>query len=139
MTAYCRRKVYALPEEAKAETVNKFNTMEKYLVAVEFRYAGEPDYTGSAYYAKSLTIGVFESFDDAIEHGNKFLEYMETLFPLSGQKDRFGKTNGPFRSKTTLVSNLGYLKTPFEFYAKITTLNFDDQGKFVASILSEIK
>lgn len=114
--------------------------MEKYLVAVEFRYTGKPDKIGCTSYSKTLTIGVFESFDDAIEHGNKFLERLELVFILNGHnKDRFGKTNGPFRSKTTLVSNLGYLKTPFEFYAKITTLNFADQGDFIAGILSEIK
>jgi len=132
--------VCALPEEA--ETVHpgfKFTTMEKYLVTVEFRYNGKPDKIGCTSYSKTLTIDGFESFYEAIEHGNKFLEYMETIFPLNGQKDRFGKTNGPFRSKTTLVSDLGYLKTPFEFYAKITALNFADQSDFVADILSDLK
>ena len=114
--------------------------MEKYLVAVEFRYTGKPDKIGCTSYSKTLTIGVFESFDDAIEHGNKFLGYMETLFPLRhSNKDRFGLSNGPFNSKTTLVTELGYLKTPFAFFAKITTLNFANTGDFVAGILSDLK
>lgn len=114
--------------------------MEKYLVGVEFRYNGKPDKIGCTTYSKTLTIGVYDSFDEAIDNGNKFLEYMETIFPLRhSNKDRFGKNNGPFRSKTTLVTNLGYLRTPFEFYAKITTLNFVDQGEFISGILGEIK
>lgn len=114
--------------------------MEKYLVAVDFRYNGKPDKIGCTTYSKTLTIGIYNSFDDAIESGNKFLEYMESIFNLRHSKrDRFGKTNGPFRDKTTLISNLGYLKTPFVFYAKITTLNFADQGEFIAGILSELK
>jgi len=32
MTAYCRRKVCALPEEAKAETEIKFNNMEMHQI-----------------------------------------------------------------------------------------------------------
>ena len=114
--------------------------MEKYLVAVEFRYNGKPDKIGCTTYSKTLTIGVYNSFDDAIEDGNKFLEYMETIFPLRhSKKDRFGRNNGSFGDKTTLISELGYLKTPFAFYAKITTLNFADKGEFIAGILSEIK
>jgi hypothetical protein len=114
--------------------------MEKYLVGVEFRYNGKPDKIGCTTYSKTLTIGVYDSFDDAIDNGNKFLEHLELVFTLIGrEKERFGKTNGPFRSKTTLVTNLGYLRTPFEFYAKITTLNFVDQGEFISGILGEIK
>lgn len=114
--------------------------MEKYLVTVEFRYNGKPDKIGCTTYSKTMTIGVYDSFDDAIDNGNKFLEYMETIFPLRHSvRDRFGKNNGPFGDKTTLISNLGYLKTPFAFYAQITTLNFVDQGEFISGILGEIK
>ena len=113
--------------------------MEKYLVSVEFRYTGKPDQFNDNFYTKTLTLGVFESFDEAIENGNKFLEKLELSFICIGNKSRFGKNNGPFRSKTTLVTDMGYLKTPFDFFAKITTLHFADQSDFVASILSQIK
>ena len=109
------------------------------MVDVEFRYNGKPDKIGCTTYSKTLTIGIYDTFDDAIDNGNKFLERLELVFILIGEKERFGKTNGPFRSKTTLISNLGYLKTPFAFYAQITTLNFADDGEFIAGILSEIK
>ena len=96
---------------------HKFTAMEKHLVAVEFRYNGKPDKIGCTTYSKTLTIGVYDSFDDAIDNGNEFLEYMETIFPLRhSRKERFGKNNGPFGDKTTLVSELGYLKTPFSFF-----------------------
>lgn len=53
-------------------------------------------------------------------------------------KERFSKNGGPFSSKKDLITNLAYLKTPFEFYAKITTLRYDDVGETIADVVSAV-
>jgi hypothetical protein len=120
---------------------------EKYLVDIEFRYSGEPLYhNGSVLRNKTLAIGVYDNFEGACVAGNNLLEQLESRFPLhvfpSGKvapKERFSKNGGCFGSKNTLVTNLAYLKTPFEFYAKITTLKFRDIDAEVDDVINSIK
>jgi hypothetical protein len=106
--------------------------MEKYLVTIEFRYSDAPKYDydyDSTSRNKEVTIGVYDDFDDACKGGNKVLEYLETKYKLNpnyNRKERFSKNGGCFGSKRTLISNLAYIQTPFTFYAKITTLKYED-------------
>lgn len=63
---------------------------------------------------------------------NKVLERLEKQFKLNpnyNEKKRFSLQGGPFNNPVRLITNLGYLKTPFEFYAQIKKLdetNIDD-------------
>ncbi len=101
---------------------------EKYLVSVEFRYHDAPDKIGSTYRSKTVTIGVFDDFDDACGHGNGFLEKMEDMF-AGGKRhptERFSRKGGPFGTRMTLVTEMGFLHTPFAFFAEITTLHHLD-------------
>lgn len=121
--------------------------MENFLVTIEFRYKRvPPSDIYSEHTSKTITIGVFDTFDEACINGNKALEALEARFALhrypSGEcakKDRFSLHGGPFRSKVNLVTNGAYLKTPFAFYAKITELNYEDVEVCVDGILDEIK
>jgi hypothetical protein len=108
--------------------------MTKELVTIEFRYADAPkgDWD-STHNSKTVTIGVFDTFEEACIEGNKYLERLESKFPLhvfpdgrNAAKDRFSKNGGCFGGKKNLITDLAYLKTPFVFYAKITTLKYAD-------------
>jgi len=106
---------------------------EKYLVTIEFRYRDAlicGIESESISKTEIATIGVYDDFYEACKNGNKLLEKLESRFVLHkfpqgnyAKKERFSKNGGSFGSKKTLISNLAYLKTPFDFYAKITTLN----------------
>ena len=108
--------------------------MKKYLVDIEFRYMDAPRYEhDSGDNSKTLVVGIYDTFKEACENGNKLLEKLESIFPIhtypdgrQAKKDRFSLNGGSFGSKKTLVTNRAYLKTPFEFYAHIKTLSFDD-------------
>jgi len=118
----------------------------KYLVTVEFRFTSvNKDKTDKNYNNKTITIGVFDSFDDACKEGNKNLEIMESRFSLHkfpqghfAPKERFSKNGGCFNSRKTLITNLAYLKTPFEFYFKITDLNYQNIESFIDDTLSSV-
>lgn len=121
--------------------------MEKYLVTIEFRYSDAPQTEdGSTSKNKTVTIGVYDTFDDACTNGNNLLETLESKFELhefpggrKAPKERFSKNGGCFGSKNTLVTNLAYLKTPFEFYAKIQTLRYSGIDESINDVVDSIK
>ena len=120
----------------------------KYLVRIEFRYSDAPE-TEDGYTSKNkiVTIGVYDTFEDACQNGNNLLEVLESKFELhqfpdgsKASKERFSKNGGSFGSKNTLVANFGaYLKTPFEFYAKIETLKYDPIDEAIEDVVSASK
>jgi hypothetical protein len=114
--------------------------MTKELVTIEFRYYDEPksDFRTTSQ-TKTITIGVFDTFDEAIIEANKALEKFEKKFKLNkfnNIKERFSKTGGCFGTEKRLISNLGYLETNFQFFAKITTLEYDDINETINEILN---
>ena len=121
--------------------------MEKYLVKIEFRYSCVPktdyDYPSKN---KMVTIGVYDTFEEACRNGNSLLEVLESKFELhtfpngsKASKERFSKNGGCFGSKNTLVSNLAYLSTPFNFYAKIDTLKYDDIDEVIDDVVNSVE
>ena len=122
--------------------------MEKFLLTIEFRYKEVPKSDiFSEHKNKTTTIGVFDDFDTACIEGNKLLINLESKFPLKifpngggvAKKERFSKNGGAFGSKQNLITNLAYLKTPFEFYAKIETLKMDDIEETIEGVVDSIK
>ena len=121
--------------------------MEKYLVKIEFRYSDAPKTEGrSTSKNKMVTIGVYDTFEEACKNGNNLLEVLESKFELHQfpdgrkvSKERFSKNGGCFGSKNTLVSNLAYLKTPFDFYAKIETLKYSPIDEAIEDVVSAVK
>lgn len=113
--------------------------MTKELVTIEFRYHDKPKYdehSGSE--TKTITIGVFDTFEEAIIEGNKALEVFEKHFKLNtawNKKDRFGKNNGCFGTATRLITDLAYLQTPFNFFAKIQKLAYSDVEQTIFEVL----
>ena len=97
--------------------------MEKYLATIEFRYTDAPRIyeESSRAITKKITLGVFDTRDEANLIGNKALEVLESKFSLNPNyniKERFSSNGGLFGCPKSLISNLGYLLTPFSFYAK---------------------
>jgi len=120
--------------------------MEKYLVTIEFRYTDEPTILRSEYKNKYVTIGVYDTFEDACLNGNLLLENLESKFKLhsypdasKAKRNRFSENDGCFGNKQDLVSNLAYLNTPFNFYAKIETLRYDCIDTSINEILDSVK
>ena len=122
--------------------------MEKHLLTIEFIYKEVPKSDiCSEHKSKKITLGVFDSFEDACIEGNKLMETLEGKFPLhvfpngkgTAKKERFSKNGGCFGSKNNLITNLAYLKTPFEFYAKIDTLKMYDVEETIEGVVDSIK
>lgn len=120
--------------------------MTKYLVQIEFRYHDAPrSMDGSTCMDKYTTIGVYDTFEQACIDGNKLLETMESKFSLhrypdgsAATRERFSENGGPFGRKNILVTNMAYLATPFEFYAKITPLSYTPIDKVVEDVLNSV-
>ena len=108
--------------------------MTKYLVTFEFRYSGPPNSLNSTCRNKFTTIGVFDTIEEAIVKGNEALILMEDKFPLNSNyniKQRFSKKN-------LLHSNLGYLITPFTFFAKIKPLLYTDLESDITEVFNSV-
>ena len=114
--------------------------MKKYLVTIEFRYCDVlSDETEIAHKTKTITIGIYDEFSSACENGNDVLKTMEDKFSLhefpdgrKADKERLSRINN-------LVSNLAYLKTPFQFYLKITDLKYVEINEAINDILESIE
>lgn len=121
--------------------------MEKYLVTIEFRYSDAPKYDDDLTCKnKTVTIGVYDDYDEACVYGNKLMENLESKFKLhkfpnglEAKQERFSKNGGCFGTKHNLITNLAYLKTPFEFYAKITTLKYDAIDDVINDVVGACK
>lgn len=121
--------------------------MEQYLVRIEFRYKDAPYRDdGSIHKNKMVTIGVYDTFEEACENGNNLLEVLEGRFRLhqftggiKAAKERFSKNGGCFGSKNTLITNSAYLNTPFDFFAKIETLKYNPINEVIEEVVSSSK
>lgn len=118
--------------------------MEKELVTIEFRYAKIlPDYSDGGYRAgqpsKTITIGVFDTYEEACEEANKALLVFEKHFKLKNKKDRFGRGLDAFGSDKRLVTDLTYLTTPFSFFAKIQKLKYENVEDTILEVLTDVK
>jgi len=125
---------------------DRANKVEKHLVTIEFRYNDAPGSFGSTYKEKVVTIGVYDTFADAAKHGNDLLGTLEARFPLhvfpggnKAAKERFSENGGCFGGKNYLVTNTAYLKTPFDFYAKITTLAHIPATEAIDDVLAAVQ
>lgn len=113
--------------------------MTKELLTIEFRYHDVPkgDFDGG-HRSKTITIGVFDTLEEAIVEGNKAMEIFEKHFKLNphwNKKERFSKNGGCFGYPHRLITALAYLQTPFEFYAKIEQLKYNDVDETIAEVL----
>lgn len=109
--------------------------IRKFLVTIEFRYTDIVD-NDTRYKIKVLTIGVYDCFNDACLNGNNILEVMENKFELHTFPDGTKANKERLSKKNQLIANLAYLKTPFQFYLKITELKYDEIEQTIDEVLS---
>lgn len=113
----------------------------QYLTTIEFRYNDAPKYDigdGVQHLTKTITLGVFETITEANTAGNKVLESLESKFNLNPNYNRKQRLGGDKFTKN-LISNLGYIQTPFTFYLKITELKYDDVEEVITNVLAANK
>lgn len=97
--------------------------MKKELLTIEFRYHDAPKFEhDSPYRSKTVTVGVFETLEDAVAAGNTLLKELAKTFEVR-PNDVF-KVNGLFGAPERLVTNTCYRTKGTEYFAKITRLDF---------------
>lgn len=125
----------------------KKRVMEKYLVDIEFRYNDKKhEKEDCDYVSKTITVGVFDTLEEANDVGNKLLEQLERrfephIFPsgLKATKERFSKNGGVLGSRKNLITNGAYLKTPFSFFAHVKRLQYLDLDEAITEAVSACK
>lgn len=106
------------------EIVNQI-IMQKELLTIEFRYHDQPeDVTNCVCRNKTITIGIFDTLEEAIEIGNKALEILSKHFQVRPD-DKF-QLHYLFGNPCRLVTNCCYSTNGIVYFAKITPLKFDD-------------
>jgi hypothetical protein len=107
---------------------------EQYWVNIEFRYTDLEDIKyrhslgDTKCVSKTITIGVFDTIEEAYEKGNAALEKFEKRFkfnPHYNRKERFSKNGGPFGTPEHLITNTTWIQTPFQLFAKIEKLKYE--------------
>lgn len=113
--------------------------MKKYMVSIEFQYTTPEEEDESEYachdFNKIVTIGVYDTMEEAIKNGNGIFPKLEFMFPLNphyNKRERFSIYH-------TLISNIGYIRTPFSFFAKITPLDISDMEDTISDIMKNMK
>lgn len=105
--------------------------LDKELLTIEFRYIDEPmseDFSG--YKKKTITVGIFDTLEEAIIEGNKVLEVLGKTFEVR-EEDKF-KLKCLFGSPNRLATNTCYPTKGVQYFANITPLKFDDLGDTIA-------
>lgn len=117
--------------------------MEKFLLTIRFQYDDEPDSIDSTCREKTITLGVFDTRDEANIEGNKALEIFEKHFSLNpywkGRIERFSNKGGCFGYPSDLVSQSYLNKVPFTFYAEIEKLIYKDVEETILEVLDARK
>lgn len=111
-------------------TVNKTG-MQKELLTIEFRYHDRPNPAGFGEWPdKTITIGVFDTLEEAVEEGNKTIKVLSKYFEVRPD-DKF-KMKFLFGAPKRLVTNTCYPTNGVQYFANITTLKFDNLEDTIA-------
>jgi len=112
--------------------------MTKEILTVEFRYMNIPDgnWDGGCR-TKKITIGIYDTIDDAIVRGNEILDILSRYFEVRAD-DKF-KLYHIFGHPTRLVTNTCYLTDDIQYFAKIEQLNFEDLTITIDDINKSVK
>ena len=104
--------------------------MTKELLTIEFRYHEVPKSEYSCeYVSKTITIGVYDTLEEAVKEGNKVLNKLSSKFKF---REAFGTNNGVFGSANRLVCDC-FRKCP-EVFCKIEQLKYDDISKVMDEV-----
>jgi hypothetical protein len=114
---------------------NVMKQQAKELVTIEFRYNIPPQHEDdtSSYKSETLTVGIFDTFDEAMIEGNKALDLLANTFEVR-QDDKFQKVY-LFGQPRRLVSNSCYPTNGVAYFAEITKLHFNGVQETVDKIM----
>lgn len=100
--------------------------MIKEILTIEFRYKDAPEYEAdSEHKTKTLTIGIFDTLEEAVEKGNELLNILSKTFEVRSN-DVFS-LHGSFGGyPKRLVTNCSYPTKQIQYFAKISKLEFLD-------------
>jgi hypothetical protein len=111
--------------------------MTKELLTIEFRYHDVPKFDGDeSYRSKTITIGIFDTLEKAIEEGNKCIDILSKTFEV--RKDDKFQLNYLFGRPNKLVTNCCYPTNGIQYFAKITTLTYDDINEMVSETFKSL-
>ena len=102
--------------------------MEKELLTIEFRYTDKDD----EYRNRNITIGIYDTLDEAIKEGNKVIDTLSKTFEVRSD-DKFKKVF-LFGSPKRLVTNTCYARQGIQYFAQITKLTYDDVSETIDEI-----
>lgn len=103
---------------------------KKELVTIEFRYHDislNENFSGST--NKTITIGIFDTLEEAINKGNEAIEILAKSFEVR-HDDKF-MLKFLFGAPKRLVSNCCYSTRGIQYFARITPLYFDDLSDMI--------
>ena len=108
----------------------------RYCVTVKLEWAAPPDDIDSTSRGRIITLGVYDDVKDAEHEANAFLEMLENQFPLNPHQNYKKR----FPCLGMLISDLGYIETPFYFCVKIKKLvTMEDLESVIDGILEDRK
>ena len=119
--------------------MNKENNIKepKRLVTIELRYEDRPvNEDVGGYTTRTITIGIYDTLDEAIEQGNKAIELLSKYFEV--RSDDYFVKNALFGMPRTLVSNCCYRTQQIAYFAKITTITHQSSGHTKQGVFNEI-
>lgn len=99
--------------------------MTKELLTIEFRYHDRPKNDAfGPHETKTITIGVYDTLEEAIAKGNECLKILSERFEVRAE-DKF-MLKHLFGSPKRLVTNCCYSTKGIQYFAQIKSLKFDD-------------
>ena len=110
--------------------------MEKQLLTVEFRYLDKPAQR-SEHRTQIITVGIYDTIEQAVIEGNKIIDMLSQHFEVRTE-DKF-KVKGLWGLPEKLVTNTCYPTNRIEYFAKITTLKFDDINNVIQETFKAAK
>jgi len=106
----------------------------KELLTIEFRYT-TCEYDVDKYHTKIITIGIYDTIEEAIKEGNKAIDILSEKFQVRAD-DKFSlKYILTFPKR--LVTNTCYPTKGIQYFAKITRLDFSDLSETMNKIFEE--
>jgi hypothetical protein len=105
----------------------------KEILTLEFRYFDVRE-NSKPFKSKTICLGIFNSYEDAVNIGNEVLEEIfEKQFNIISKKDKLSMKNRSVSDSVVIPRD--YLKCHFAYYLKIETLEFSNVKETLLEVL----
>lgn len=111
--------------------------MNKELVYIEFDYLDKPrDDDSGEIYTKTVIIGIYDSFEEAVENGNKALALLKARGFDLRENDKFVNSS---ESNKRLVSNCCYPTNRIKYFAHIKQMDSSNLSEVINNMCESYK